>query len=109
MNKEEILEKSRLENKNRDIAEIDHFKSAARFALIISMAFTALWTMLSLFATQRVNYGIIAVEFCMSFSMWLYRAIKSKKASDILLATVSGLTFLIPAFIGICELFGLKP
>lgn len=109
MNKEEILAKSRQENKNRDIAEIDHFKSAARFALIISMAFTALWTMLSLFATQRVNYGIIAVEFCMSFSTWLYRAIKSKKAADILLAAVSGLTFLIPAFIGICELFGLKP
>ncbi len=109
MNKEEILAKSRQENKNRDIAEIDKAKSASRFALIISMVFTVLWTMLSIIATSRVNYGVIATEFCMVFSIQLYRAIKSKKAADSLLAALSGITFLIPTFIGICELFGFKP
>ena len=40
MNKEEILAKSRQENKNRDIAEIENGKSAAKFAIITSAIFS---------------------------------------------------------------------
>ena len=39
MNKEEILAKSRQENKNRNIAEIDKTKSSSRFAIIFTMFF----------------------------------------------------------------------
>ncbi len=109
MNKEEILAKSRLENKNRDIAEIDKAKSAARFSIVFSMGFIVIFTMLSLCATGRVNIGVIATEFCITFSMHLYKAVKSKNSADIVCAAISGATFLLMSFIAVCELFNIKP
>ncbi len=109
MNKEEILAKSRQENKNRDIAEIDKAKNAARFSLLFSMGFIVIFTILSLFATDRPNYGVIATEFCIVFSMQLYKAVKSKNTADIVCAIISGATFLMLSFIAVCELFGFKP
>ena len=108
MNKEEILEKSRQENKNRDIAEIDKAKSAARFSMIFSMCFIVIFTGLSLGATGHVNLGVIATEFSITFSMLLYKAIKSKDAADIFCAVTMGLAFLITFFAAVSELFGLK-
>ena len=109
MNKEEILAKSRQENKNRDIAEIDKAKSAARFSMIFSLIFICIFTTLSIIATSRVNYGVIATEFSICFSMFLYKAIKGKNAMDIICAVSMGLVFFIDTFIAVCELFGFKP
>ena len=109
MNKEEILAKSRQENKNRDIAEIDRARSASRFAMLFSLCFIVIYTMLSLFATSRVNYGMIATEFCMIFAMNLHKAIKSRTSADIAVAALNGLAFAMFAFMAVGELFGLKP
>ncbi|MBR3667041.1 MAG: hypothetical protein IKN66_07795 [Ruminococcus sp.] len=109
MNKEEILAKSRQENKNRDIAEIDRARSASRFAMLFSLCFIVIYTMLSLFATSRVNYGMIATEFCMIFAMSLHKAIKSRTSADIAVAALNGLAFAMFTFMAVCELFGLKP
>ena len=109
MNKEEILAKSRQENKNRDYVEIDRLKKSTFFALLCSIGFTCLWTILSIIATFRVNFAVIATEFCMVFSMQLYKAIKSRKGIDIFCAACSGFTFALVTFIAVCELFGFKP
>ncbi|WP_297961251.1 DUF6442 family protein [uncultured Ruminococcus sp.] len=109
MNKEEILAKSRQENKNRDIAEIDKSKNASRFALIFSMCFIVLLTTLSFIATGHVDYGVIATEFSITFSMYLYRAIKSRSAADIFCAAAMGFTFAVSTFMAVCELFNIKP
>ena len=109
MNKEEILAKSRQENKNRDIAEIDRARSASRFAMLFSLCFIVIYTMLSLFASSRVNYGVIATEFCMIFAMNLHKAIKSRTSADIAVAALNGLAFAMFTFMAVCELFGLKP
>ncbi|MBQ6168843.1 DUF6442 family protein [Ruminococcus sp.] len=109
MNREEILAKSRQENKNRDIAEIDRARSASRFAMLFSLCFIGIYTMLSLFASSRVNYGMIATEFCMIFAMHLHRAIKSRTSADIAVAALNGLAFAMFTFMAVCELFGLKP
>ena len=109
MNREEILAKSRQENKNRDIAEIDRARSASRFAMLFSLCFIVIYTMLSLFATSRVNYGVIATEFCMIFAMNLHKAIKSRTSADIAVAALNGLAFAMFTFMAVCELFGLKP
>ena len=109
MNKEEILAKSRQENKNRDIAEIDRARSASRFAMLFSLCFIVIYTMLSLFASSRVNYGMIATEFCMIFAMNLHKAIKSRTSADIAVAALNGLAFAMFTFMAVCELFGLKP
>ncbi len=109
MNKEEILAKSRQENKNRDIAEIDNKKSASRFAIIFTMLFTCVFAITTLLITEKINYGALATAICMLFSMQLHRAIKSKNTGDIICASVICLFFLLLTFIAVHELFGLKP
>ena len=109
MNKEEILKKSRQENKNRDIAEMDKLKNASRFAIIVSMCFIAVFTILSLFVKCRVNYGVIATEFSMIFSIHLYKAIKERTLESIIYAAIIGFVFAIFSFMAVCELFGFKP
>ncbi|MBR5684020.1 MAG: hypothetical protein IKW96_12220 [Ruminococcus sp.] len=109
MNKEEILAKSRQENKNRDYAEIERLKKSTFFALMCSIGFTCLWTVLSLIATWRVNFAVIATEFFMIFSMHLYKAVKSKKPVDIFCAASACFSFLIFFTIAICELFNIRP
>ena len=108
MNKEEILAKSRLENKNRDIAEIDKAKSASKFAILVSASFTCLWTILSVIATSRVNFAVLATEFCMVFTFHLYKAVKHKNFDSIICAAVMGASFLLTVFMAIRELFGLN-
>lgn len=109
MNKEEILEKSRQENKNRDIAEIDRARSDSRFAVIFTMLFTCLFAVMTILVTEKMNYGAIATAICMLFSMQLHRTIKSKNTGDILCAALIGLWFLILTCIAVRELFGSKP
>ena len=109
MNKEEILAKSRQENKNRDFAEMDKAKNASRFAIIVSAGFTCLWTILSVVATSRVNFAVIATEFCMLFTFHLYKAVKHKTSDSIICAAVMGASFLLTAFMAVYELFGSKP
>ena len=109
MNKEEILAKSRNENKNRDYVEIEKLKKSATFAILCSIGFTCVWTVLSLIATWRVNYAVVATEFFMIFSMHLYKAVKGRKAVDIFCAASSAFSFLIFFAIAICELFNIRP
>ena len=108
MNKEEILEKSRQENKNRDIAEIDRAKSDSRFAVILTMLFTCLYAVITLLITGKMNYGALATAICMLFSMQLHRNIKNKNTGDILCASVICLFFLLLTFMAVRELFGLN-
>lgn len=108
MNKEEILAKSRQENKNRDIAEIDRTRSDSRFAVIFTMIFTCSYAVMTLLVTGKMNYGALATAICMLFSMQLHRAIKNKNFGDILCVALIGLWFLILICIAVCELFGIK-
>ena len=109
MNKEEILAKSRQENQNRDIAEIEKAKSSSRFAIIFTMFFTCIFSVMTLLITDKMNYGALATAICMLFSMQLYRAIKSKNTGDILCTALIGLWFLLLTYIAVRDLFSLKP
>lgn len=109
MNKEDILAKSRQENKNRDIAEIDKARSDSRFAVVFTIFFTCIFAVTTLLVTDKMNYGALATAVCMIFSMQLHRAIKSKNTGDILCAAFIGLWFLIMTYIAVHELFNIKP
>ena len=79
MNKEEILAKSRKENKNRDIAGMDINKNASRISLIFSLFFIMFLMTLTWIAGKHMNHGIIATEYSMIFLLFLYKAIKTKR------------------------------
>ena len=109
MDKNEILKRSRAENRSRDIAEIENIKRSSAFALIISMTFAILLTALHLIASMRVDYGVIATVFSMSFGMNLFRTVKNRTAMNILGTVSSGIPVILFAVIAVCEIFGIKP
>lgn len=109
MDKEEILAKSRMENKGRDMATIEENRSSARFAIIFGFFFMAVLAVLSLAAHSKMIYGVAAMEFCIVFAMNIYNAIKKKERKYIILSFTTGLVFLMFSFITICEIFQIYP
>ena len=105
MNKEEILAKSRHENKNRDISEISQTKDASRFAIIFSLAFYIIYSTLTMIAHKPLNKGIAAMETCVMFAVYLHKSIKTRKSEHILCAVLMGAAFLMFSFVAITELF----
>jgi hypothetical protein len=108
MNKEEILAKSREENKNRDIAEIDNIKKASRFAVIFTLSFFCIYSLLSIFADKPMNHALTASVTGMAFSTNLHRSIKNQKSDVIICAVLTGISFLIFSFLAVCDLFDIK-
>lgn len=109
MDKAEILEKSRKENKGRDISEDEQSKNAARFGVVFGVCFIVIITFLSIAAGSKMMYGVVATEFCILFAMNLYNAIKRKTAKFILMAVSNAIPFVIFTFITVCEMFQVFP
>ena len=61
MEKEKILEMSRKENKNKDIAELDVEKKANNIAVIVGSIFALILILWQAVTKNGVNYGIAAI------------------------------------------------
>ena len=109
MNKEEILAKSRQENKNRDIVEIDINKNASRISLVFSLFFILFLMLLTRIAGKHMNHGIIATEYSIIFPLFLYKAIKTKKTVNIICALFAGLCLIIFTVNTIRDIFDIYP
>ena len=86
MNKEEILQKSRNENQNRDIYEIEVINKAQRIG-----GLTALFVTLALMVIERLlfditDYGYFLIIESAVMGLWIYKAVKMRKRHEILLA-----------------------
>ena len=109
MDKDEILMKSRNENKGRDMATIEENKNSARFAIIFGFFFMAVLGFLSLATQSKMIYGVAATEMCMVFAMSLHNAIKKKERKYIIMSLTTGIVFLMFTFITVCEIFNIHP
>ena len=109
MNKEEILAKSRKENKNRDIAGMDINKNASRISLVFSLFFILFLMTLTWIAGKHMNHGIIATEYSIIFPLFLYKAIKTKNALNIICAVIAGLCLIIFTVNTIRDIFDIYP
>ena len=109
MNKEEILEKSRQENKNRDIAGMDINKNASRISLIFSLLFILFLLIMTRIADKHINPGVIATEYSIIFPLFLYKAVKTKSALNIICAILAGLGLIVFTVITIRDIFDIYP
>lgn len=71
MNKEEILERSRQENRRRDEMEADTFARAGQLATAVGGIVCMAVILLEGFIAGRINYGTWAVYLSMAGSMLL--------------------------------------
>ncbi len=109
MNKEEILAKSRQENKNRDIAGMDINKNASRISLIFSLLFILFLLIMTWIANKHLNHGIIATEYSIIFPLFLYKAVKTKSTFNITFAILAGLGLIIFTVTTIRDIFDIYP
>lgn len=81
VDKEKILEMSRKENKNKDIAELDVEKKANNIAVIVGSIFALILILCQAVTKNGVNYGIAAIVeiMCAVSSCYKYLCLKRKK------------------------------
>ena len=87
MKKEEILEKSRQENKKKDVYAIEVEKDGCKYAAISMVILTVLYYIYEIFADKGQNYAlysIIAIYCCVFFG---YRGIKLEKNRSLYIFT----------------------
>ena len=68
MEKEEILEKSRTENRNRDIYEQEVLKQANAVAVIVMIVLAVIFFAVQIFTGGGENWGIWALVFSVNMT-----------------------------------------
>ncbi|MBR1523259.1 MAG: hypothetical protein IJ641_02265 [Lachnospiraceae bacterium] len=84
MDKEEILEKSRIENQNQDEMERDVFAKAGQKACAVGGVVCAVIIIIEAFFSDQVSYGTWAVYLSMTGTMLLYKYMKLKKRHELI-------------------------
>ncbi len=97
LKKEDILEASRKENKNTDLAESEANRFASSIASSVGVFICALISLLASTIADIMLYSPWAIYFGMMSANWLVKAIKLKKISNwlitVLFAILTGLAF----------------
>ena len=98
MNKEEILVKSRAENKNKDIYEQEILKQANSSAVIVMMVLATVFFAVQIFVGGGMNWGIWALVFSANMTTLWVKYIKLRHKPDLMMAIAY--TILVAAFSG---------
>lgn len=86
MNKEEILEKSRIENQNKDVADIEISKSGIRAGWIVTVCLAALVTVFDGVYFGRPAYEILFAVMAGLAVVFFCKYAKLKKIHELIVA-----------------------
>lgn len=89
MNREEILEKSRVENKNKDIYEQEVLKQASTAAVVVMMALATVFFAVQIFVGGGTNWGIWAVVFSTNMTTFWVKYRKLRRRHELVMAILS--------------------
>ena len=94
MNKEEILEKSRLENKDLDLYEQEVIGKATNISVVAAAGLCFIFFFVQIMLGQGQDYGLWAILCIIEATIFIYKAIKLKRTHEIIVAIMySILTF----------------
>lgn len=86
MNKDEILAKSRAENKNKDVYEQEILNQASRSAVVVQMAFATLFFVTQILTGGGVNWGLWAIVFSANMTINWVKYIKLHRKYELVIA-----------------------
>ena len=89
MDKDEILERSRKENRDMDLVEQEVFHRASQIALGVSLAVCALISILSAFGGS-MNCSVWVVQFSMLSAIMLVKFAKLKRRHELVVGLLYG-------------------
>ena len=104
MNKEEILEMSRAENKNKDFYELEVLKQSGTSTVIVMMALAAIFFSAQIFVGGGTNWGLWAIVFSANMTTFWVKYIKLRRKHELVLAIAY--TALVSAMSG-CHIYNL--
>lgn len=88
MKKEEILEKSRKENKHKDLAEIELRVKANSTATGVGGILCCIIAIVELFTKDHINYAVWVIYFSMAFTSQLITYLKNKSRQNLILSII---------------------
>lgn len=86
MNKEEILEKSRKENKNKDVYEQEIIKQGNAIVCSVMVILATVFFIIQVLTGGGINYGLYAIVFCHSMVLSWMKWIKLRQRKELSLA-----------------------
>ena len=95
MDKEEILSKSRAENKNRDMYELEISKLSGRVEALASMVIAAVFFIVQMAAGGGLNFGMWAIVFSADMANHWVKYIKLRRGGELLAALLYTLIVLV--------------
>lgn len=97
MTREEILEKSRKENKNRDVYEREVLQRGANVGAIAAAVLALVFCIVQIALDYGMDYGLYAVLFAFPAGQFAVKAIRLKRKHEIAVAVFYGLFTLLLA------------
>lgn len=101
MNKDEILSKSRKENKNKDLFAIDVQTKAASVGSTTAILLATIFFVTQILIGDGWDFGLYAIMFSVSAASYIYKAIRMKRKRDIVLSIIFTFATLILSIIHI--------
>lgn len=86
MNKDEILAKSRAENKNMDVYEQEVLKQASKNAAVVQMVLATLFFVTQIFVGGGINWGLWALVFSVNMTINWVKYIKLHRKYKLVMA-----------------------
>ena len=86
MNKDEILAKSRAENKNKDVYEQEVLKQASKSAVVVQMVLATLFFVTQIFVGEGINWGLWALVFSANMTIYWVKYIKLRRKHELMIA-----------------------
>lgn len=88
MTKEEILAKSRAENQNKDMVELEIVGKAQRVGGIISIILAFVLMLTERLLGSGMNYGYFLIALSACSALWIYKAICLRRKHEKLFAGI---------------------
>lgn len=105
MNKEEILARSRQENKEKDLYELSIEKRAGRVGVVVMYAVVLILTIISVIQTGKLNFMLWIVALSVDTAMDIYKAVKLKTAKSVISALILIVADIVATILLFNELF----
>lgn len=88
MEKDQILEKSRKENKNQDIYEKEILKEGRNIGAATAGILATIFFVIQILTGGGINYGLYAVVFSIPAAAFTVKAFRMKKKHEIFIAAI---------------------
>lgn len=105
MDKKEILEKSRAENKSQDVYEKEVMKQANNYTVLVMVILATILFSLQIFAGKGINWGIYAIVFSATMTNCWVKYFKFHRRQDLNFAIIYTIAVLVFSGYHIYNLF----